>query len=312
MTTPFDLGAMLSAPANLQNSVKQIPCDMLLPYHNHQFELYTGERLDDMVESIKENGILCPIVVQPAENGKYEILIGHNRWNAGKLAGLQTVPAIVKEGLSEEEAEMYVIESNLMQRGFDNLKITEQAAVIAIRQSKMFSQGKRNDIVRELAALDGTLSQFDTKLDSNKKVGEEYGMSRASVARLLRIDKLSDSLKEYVDNGKLALNAAVSLSYISEKSQNDIAELLDEYSVDIKKAKLLRECADEDGNVDVSDIIKIIDGKKDDVPKPKSVKIDNAVYDRFFDKSVKKAEVSATIEKALEFYFSNRKEEQNG
>lgn len=309
MTTAFDLGAMLSAPVNLQNAVKQIPVDMLVPYHNHQFELYTGERLDDMVESVKENGILCPIIVQPTSDGKYEILIGHNRWNAGKLAGLQTVPAVIKEGLSEEEAEMYVIESNLMQRGFDNLKITEQAAVIAMRQSKMFSQGKRNDIIRELAALDRTLSQLDTKLDSTKKVGEEYGMSRASVARLLRIDKLSDSLKEYVDSGKLAVNSAVSLSYISEKSQNDIAELLAEYSVDMKKAKLLRECADEDGNIDISDIIKIIDGKKEDVTKPKSVMIDNAVYDRFFDKSVKKEEVSDTIEKALEFYFAHRMDE---
>ena len=126
MNTPqFDLGTMLSAP---QTAIQQIPCDQLHPYHNHKFELYSGERLEDMVASIKENGVLSPIIVQPIEGG-YEILIGHNRWNASKLAGLPTVPAIVKAGLTEDEAEMYVIESNVMQRGFENLRISEQAPV---------------------------------------------------------------------------------------------------------------------------------------------------------------------------------------
>lgn len=126
----FDLGAMLSAPA-IQTAVQQISCDKLHPYHNHKFELYTGERLDDMVASIKENGVLSPVIVQPDGDG-YEILIGHNRWNACKIAGIDTIPAIIKQGLSEDEAEMYVIESNVMQRGFDNLRISEQAAVIAL------------------------------------------------------------------------------------------------------------------------------------------------------------------------------------
>lgn len=119
MNTPqFDLSAMLTQ----QTAVQQIPCEMLHPYHNHKFELYTGERLEDMVASIKENGVLSPIIVQPDGDG-YEILIGHNRWNASKLAGLPSVPAIIKAGLTEDEAEMYVIESNVMQRGFENLRI---------------------------------------------------------------------------------------------------------------------------------------------------------------------------------------------
>ena len=116
MTAAFDLGAMLGTPAALRNEVKQIPCDMLIPYHNHKFTLYEGERLDDMVESIRTNGVLIPIIVQPASGGKYEILIGHNRWNASKLAGLPTVPAIIKEGLTEEEAELYMVESNYAEK----------------------------------------------------------------------------------------------------------------------------------------------------------------------------------------------------
>ena len=199
MNTQFDLGAMLSAP---QTAIQQIPCDQLHPYHNHKFELYSGERLEDMVASIKENGVLSPIIVQPDGNG-YEILIGHNRWNASKLAGLPTVPAIVKAGLTEEEAEMYVIESNVMQRGFENLRISEQAAAVALRHSEMFSQGKRNDILRELAVLENpsaepdtaTLNPVGSKLDTSESVGKEYGVSKGSVVRLIRINKLIDELK---------------------------------------------------------------------------------------------------------------------
>ena len=122
MAEAFDLNSMLSVSAAVAaNQVRQIPCQQLVPYHNHKFQLYEGERLEDMVESIRQNGVLIPIIVQPKSDGRYEILVGHNRWNASKIAGLPTIPAIVKDGLTEEEAAMYVVESNLMQRGFDDL-----------------------------------------------------------------------------------------------------------------------------------------------------------------------------------------------
>lgn len=169
MNTPqFDLGAMLFAPA--QTAVQQITCDQLHPYHNHKFEMYTGERLEDMIESIRENGVLSPIIVQPDGEG-YEILIVHNRWNASKLAGLPTVPAIIKTGLTVDEAEMYVIESNVIQRNFDDLRISEQAAVIALRHSKMFSQDKRNDILRELALFENSETDISTLTPTGVKVG---------------------------------------------------------------------------------------------------------------------------------------------
>ena len=100
MAAAFDLGMMLNT-APSANMVQQIACDLLTPYHNHMFALYDGERLEDMVESIRKNGVLTPLIVQPLSGGKYEILIGHNRWNASKAAGLATVPAIVKQGLTE-------------------------------------------------------------------------------------------------------------------------------------------------------------------------------------------------------------------
>ncbi len=317
MTAQFNLDAMLGTPpASTENQVKQIPCDMLVPYHNHKFELYSGERLDDMVSSIKENGVLIPIIVQPL-NGKYEILIGHNRWNASKLAGLPTVPAIIKEGLSEEEAEMYVIESNLMQRGFDNLKISEQAAVIAMRHSQMFSQGKRNDIIRELELLenpsladDDTLSPTDTKLDTNKAVGAEYGMSRATVARLIRIDKLVDGIKPLVDNGTIPLRAAVNVSFLDEEIQEMLIKFARLYKLDTKKSEQLREYSETQGLKQIT-VIKILTGQIGDVvksPKSKNVKLSHETYSRYFDDTAKAEEISETIEKALEFYFANMQE----
>lgn len=313
MQTPqFNLGALLSTPAAVQNAIKQIPCDMLHPYHNHKFELYSGERLEDMVESIKENGVLSPIVVQP-DNGTYEILIGHNRWNASKLAGLATVPAIIKEGLTPEEAEMYVIESNLMQRGFDNLKISEQATVIAQRHSEMFSQGKRNDIIKELQLLENpedttesdTSNPVGSKLDTSKELGNEYGLGKTSVVRLIRIDKLIDELKVFIDNSKIAIRSGVELSFLSEDAQRVVADQAEDFKIDMKIAKQLRNAADENGNIDTATIVRIITGTAEIKPKPVRVQISDSVFNRFFAPTMKKAEINATVEKALEYYFEN-------
>lgn len=313
MQTPqFDLGALIGTPEAVKNAVKQIPCDMLHPYHNHRFELYTGERLEDMVESIRENGVLSPIIVQPIDNG-YEILIGHNRWNASKIAGLSTVPAIVKEGLSEEDAEMYVIESNLMQRGFDNLKISEQAAVIAQRHNEMFSQGKRNDIIRELQLLENpemieesTLNPVGSKLDTSKEVGNEYGLGKTSVVRLIRIDKLINELKQLIDNDSLAVRSGVELSFLSEETQRIVAEQAEDFKIDMKIAKQLRSSADENGDIDTAAIVRIITGTAEIKPKPVSVKLSNDIYSKYFTSDMKKKEITETIEKALEMYFSER------
>lgn len=309
----FDLAAMLAPPEALKNSVQLIPCDMLKPYHNHKFEMYTGERLEDMVESIRENGVLSPIIVQPCDGG-YEILIGHNRWNASQIVGLPAVPALVKEGLTEEEAELYVIESNVMQRGFDNLRISEQAAVIAQRHDEMFSQGKRNDIIHELKILSGeeetTSSPLDTKLesgDSKQNIANEYSMSRANVARLIRINMLCDALKSHIDSGVIAIRSGIELSYLSETAQHDIAEQAEDFKIDMKIAKKLREASDENGDIDTATIVRIITGTENVKPKTVTVKINPDVFSKYFSPDAKKKEINETVEKALEMYFSKKK-----
>ena len=136
--------------ASAQNAQTMIPVDKIVPFHNHPFRLYGGERLEDMVQSIREHGVLNPVIVQKTEDG-YEMLAGHNRWNAAKIVGIKEIPAIIKENLSEEESYVYVIETNLMQRSFTDLLPSEKAAVLAERYDKVMCQGKRNDILEEIA-----------------------------------------------------------------------------------------------------------------------------------------------------------------
>ena len=221
MLASFNLNTMMSQA----NQIKEIPVDMLTPYHNHKFSLYTGERLADMVESVKQNGILIPIIVQPIDNGEsYEILSGHNRVNAAKIAGMNAVPAVIKEGLSEDEAELYVVMTNTNQRGFNELKISEQAAVLSMRRSKLFSEEKRNAIAEELAVLEGKTK----KKNMLDRTGEDYGLKKDTVARLLRVDMLIDSFKPWVDSKVLSVRAAVELSYIPIEGQEQLYNAIED------------------------------------------------------------------------------------
>lgn len=205
----------------VEPGITMLDVESIRPFHNHPFRLYEGERLQDMVESIKEHGVLNPVIVRKY-NGTYEMLSGHNRHNAAKIAGITQIPAIVKEHLSEEEAYVYVIETNLMQRSFTDLVVSEKTAVLAERYDKVMSQGKKNEIIKELEELQGmksTCGHSDHKFKSRDGIGEEYGLSGSTVARLLRVNNLIPELKLMVDEGILQLMAAVQLFYLPERCQ---------------------------------------------------------------------------------------------
>lgn len=160
----------------MPRGVQMVPVKSIQPFHDHPFHLYEGERLEDMIASVKEHGVLNPVIVQKLDTG-YEMLSGHNRWNAAKLAGIKEIPAIVKTGLSEEEAYVYVIETNLMQRSFSDLAISEKAAVLKARYEKEACQGKRNDILEEIARLEGkeisiTRGHDDHRLKTRDMIGK--------------------------------------------------------------------------------------------------------------------------------------------
>ena len=187
-----------------ENGVEQIAIDSIKAFHNHPFHLYEGERLNDMVESIREHGVLNPVIVRKLGKG-YEMLSGHNRANAAKLAGLTEIPAIVKVGLSEAEAYVYVIETNLMQRSFTDLLPSEKAAVMAAHYDKVCCQGKRNDIIRfkNLIFIHQILEWLN-KLKSLDVIASEYGFSSRNAARYLRLNHLIQPFKNLMDENKIA------------------------------------------------------------------------------------------------------------
>ncbi|GAB6154654.1 hypothetical protein JCM17380_34040 [Desulfosporosinus burensis] len=166
-------------PTNIKSGVVRLNFSQVDPYPNHPFRLYSGERLDDKIASISNYGILTPMIARTKDNGRYEMLAGHNRMNAGTLAALDEGDFIIKDNLSDEEAWMYVIETNVMQRSFADMLPSEKAAVLALRHSKMFSQGKRNNIIAELIKLEksheikevATSAPVGQKLTSRDKVG---------------------------------------------------------------------------------------------------------------------------------------------
>ena len=201
------------------NGIVSIPVEEIHPFHDHPFRLYEGDRLEDMVQSIREYGVLNPVIVRKTAKG-YEMLAGHNRTNAAKIAGLTEVPAIVKTDLSEEDAYVYVIETNLLQRSFAELLPSEKAAVLVARYEKISSQGKRNDIRQEIEALEETCGHDVHKSQKSRDgLGEEYGMTGRNIARYMRLDRLIPEFKDAVDKGTLAMVAAVDLSYLNVKMQ---------------------------------------------------------------------------------------------
>ena len=221
------------------------------------------------------------------------------------LAGIDKIPAIVKENLSDEDAIVYVIETNMIQRSFSELLPSEKAAVLAVRYEKISSQGKRNDILQEIAALngqEGTCGHDVHKSRSRDELGNEYGMTGRNIARYMRVDKLIPEFKEELDNGALSLVAAVDLSYLSEKEQKAVAAAVSEDKVKLnpKNAAAIRA---ESGNITQKKIREIADSgasqkKKDAV----SIKLPMTVYQKYFADR-KAAEAADIVEKALEAWF---------
>lgn len=247
-----------------KKDIKHIWVDAVKPYAAHPFKLYHEEKLDELVESIKEHGILNPVIVRVVDNG-YELLSGHNRWSATMILGMDKIPAIVKTGLTDAEAYVYVIETNLMQRSFADLLPSEQAAVLAARYDKKIRWYQWNYIVQEIAKLEGIELGLDSdylddgqRNDRKKTLAKKFGISSASVGRLLRINKLIPEFRNRVDGGSVNMRAAVELSYCTEKEQKIVYELVKEKKIklDPKTAKMIKE---KSGELLADGIVKLVE-----------------------------------------------------
>ena len=241
--------------------------DSLVSYHDQMFSLYTGKRLEDMKTSIKQHGVISPIIVRPTVNGKYEILSGHNRVEASKHLGMTDIPVIIKENLTDEEAALIVTESNLIQRAFADLRHSERAFILKNHLEmikKLNGQGKRNDLLNSLGFHDGDIeSQIAQGKKSRDKVAEKYHLSKDTVMRYVRLTKLPKKLLELVDDNKIKFIPAAELSWLSIDELNVLSEIYEDnhYRISQNKAKLLRkESTKAKGLLTKVDILTILNG----------------------------------------------------
>ena len=315
-------------------SVINISTDKLMHYLNHPFKLYRGERLNAMIESIKANGILVPLLVRPlpiANNGEqqlYEVLAGHNRLESGILANLSEVPCIIKEDLTDEEAHLIVTESNLIQRSFSDLSHSERAVALATHYNAIKQQGKRTDLIREVEALiNGDISDNSEDVTctptGNKSIevtGDKYGLSRNSVARYIRVNNLIAEFKGFLDSEELSFRAGVALSYLNEKRQQFLLQKIQKWQKcpSMKQAEEIQRLntdyeadtvyGDETFERFCSDCMLGL-GNYSVEPKPTKTikfKLNRNAVESFFKADDTQEVIQETVLEALEFYHKYR------
>lgn len=316
-------------PQNEQaNGVKSISVDKLVPFSKHPFTLYEGERLNDMVDSIKQNGVIQPLIVRLRDNEVYEILAGHNRHNASTIAGLKEVPCIVKDNLTDEEALAYVVETNLIQRSFNELLHSEKASVLYIRHNELNNQEKRYSIMRELEKLQEINSleiaigecfsesgPIDHSVKTRDIVGDEYGLSGRTIARYLRVYELTKELKTRLDNNEFGVRAGVELSYLTHDEMTLVNKLLDTTSlkIDIEKAESIRYLSSR-RTLTEEKAIQALNGTnyKKQKGRPKSntfklsKKFNEKLFRKYFDRSTPQVDIEDVLEEALVLYFNQK------
>lgn len=193
---------------------QEIEIERIHAFPNHPFKVLDDEKMDTLVDSIRENGILNPVIARPDQSGNYEMISGHRRLHAAKIVGLKKVPAIVKE-MSDDEAIIKMVDANIQR---EEILPSERAFSFKMKMEAMSRQGQRNDL---------TSGQNVPKLTSDV-IGEENGMSGRQVKRYIRLTELIPELLECTDNKKIGLVMAVDLSYLDEQVQKWVYEYFKE------------------------------------------------------------------------------------
>lgn len=264
-------------------NVSMIDIEKLIPYRKHPFKLYTDERLDNMVESIKERGIISPIIVRKIENDKYEILSGHNRTNAGKKAGLRFIPSRINN-VEDDIADIIVVESNFIQR--NKFLPSEKAKAYKLQLDALNRQGKKCSIGTEV---------------SRDVVAKNNDTSSVQIQRFVRLNYLVDDLLQLVDNKKLSFRAGVEISYIDKAIQSSILQVIENgKKITLKQAEKLRELA-KSKELTQDDIYELLTENKE----IKEVKIPINKISKYFDNDMSEKEMLDTILKLLKSYKEN-------
>ena len=217
-----------------REQVQQIPIGELFPFKNHPFKVLDDESMQRTVESVEQYGVLSPLIARPRPEGGYEIISGHRRQHAAQLAGLDTLPVIVRN-MDDDAAVLLMVDSNLQR---ENILPSERAFAYKMKLEALKNQGARSDL---------TSSQLGMKLQALDIVGQETGDSRNQVHRFIRLTNLVPELLDMVDEKKIAFNPAVELSYLDEAQQRDFLEAMNDTqnAPSLSQAQRLKKLAQE-------------------------------------------------------------------
>ena len=280
--------------ADTQERIQMLSPEKMQPFPNHPFKVVDDEKMMDMVESIKEYGVLVPIIVRPVENGNYEIVSGHRRHHAAVLAGQEEIPAIVRE-MDEDAAVLIMVDSNLQR---ENILPSEKAFAYKMKLEALKHQGKRRDL---------TSAQIGLKL-STEIIGEQNGDSRNQVQRYIRLTQLIPEILEMEDNKNIAFNAAVEISYLSEREQELLQDNMDvnECSPSLSQAKRLKKYS-QDGKL-TEDVIDAIMTEEKETDTKLVLKGDT--IKKYFPKEYTPMQMQQVITKLLENWYRKRMQEK--
>lgn len=268
--------------------IKPIAIGELKPFEQQPFKVLLDESMDELVESIKQSGVLSPVVVRPHKDGGYEILSGHRRVKACEIAGIAEVPTVIKD-LDDDTATILLVDSNLQR---ENILPSEKAFAYQMKLEAMNRRGQRTDL---------TCSQFGDKLEGRKSsdiLAEQSGESKNQIFRYIRLTNLIDPILEMVDNKQIALNAAVEISYLGTKEQVEVHKAIEseDGAPSIEQAKKIRRFFD-DGKLNPDVILSIMQEEK---PEKIKITLGEDKLKKYFPKGYTKQQIEAEILRLLE------------
>ena len=275
-----------------REQVQQIPIGELFPFKNHPFKVLDDDSMSDTVESVKQYGVLSPLIARPRPKGGYEIISGHRRQPAAELAGLETLPVIVRQ-MDDDAAIILMVDSNLQR---EHILPSERAFAYKMKLDAMKNQGTRSDL---------TSTQVVSKLRSNEKLGAENNQSRETVRRFIRLTNLIPELLDMVDNKTVSFNPAVELSYLSPEQQQEVIRAMDDTQnfPSVSQAKRIKKLA-QDGTFTTETIVAIMgEEKKSELD---TVTIKNDTLRKYFPRSYTPKQMEDTIIKLLEQWQKKR------
>ena len=277
-------------------NVTYIEVNKLKPFENHPYKVKDDEKMETLVDSVKEHGILSPIITRPLENGEYEIISGHRRLFDSKRAGLTEVPALVIE-MDRDNAAIALVDSNLHR---DNILPSEKAFDYKLKMDAMSRQGHRTDL---------TLSQVATKYDTAAEIGEQMKESRDQVFRYIRLTNLHPKLLEYVDEGRIAFTPAVELSYLNDIEQQDLIQTIEseDCTPSLSQAVRMKKLSQQ-GLLDDDKIFEIMSEEK--ANQKDRIKIPTERVRKYFPESYTKAQIEDAIVKLCEAHYKRRQKQQ--